>query len=147
MKLRSALLVLGCGLFAGCGPYDPKSPSALVQCYQTEFGTPPPPKIKVLNARQMIIRDWGAQWLRLEVKDDALEAVILSRGFRKIKDPPKEFTSADRYTPQWWQLSPIAAFEFYENPNWTKGSWSSSRAVLAVDRARSVAFLRCDRID
>jgi len=147
MKPFLALLVLGCVLFTGCGPYDPKSASDLAQCYQAEFGTSPPPKIKVLNARQMIIRDWGAQWLRLELKDDALDEVILSRDFQKIKEPPKEFTSIDRYTPDWWQVSPIAAFEFYQNPNWTKGNWSSSRAILAVDRTRNVAFFRCDRID
>lgn len=136
-----------CLLLVGCGPNDAKSASDLAQCYEAEFGTPPPPQVKVLNARLMSIRDWGAQWLRLELSGNALESAILSRGFQKLALAPSAFTSADRYTPEWWRLTPGVTFEYYEHPNWTKGNWRSSNAVLAVDRSSGIAFLRCDRID
>lgn len=147
MKLWFFTFVFGCGLLVGCGPYDPKAASDLAQCYQAEFGELPPAKVKVVNARQMVVRDWGAQWLRLEVSGDALDSVVLSRGFKRVAATPRQFASVERYTPKWWQLSPGSSFEFYEHTNWTKGTWSSSRAVIAVDRASGVVLFLCDRND
>ena len=147
MKASLVPVLLASLLIVGCGPYDPKSASELAQCYQHEFNAPPPGTVKVLNARQMVIRDWGAQWLQLQLKEDALEAVLLTNGFTRAKSPPVQFTTVDRYTPDWWRPSPPEAFDYYEHSNWTKGTWGSSRAVLAFDRSRGIAFFRCDRID
>lgn len=147
MKIGATIFLLTCALLTGCGPYDPKSASSLAQCYKEEFGTLPSPKIRVLDARQVVIRDWGAQWLRLELKEDALESVVLAKGFTRSKFTPDEFTRPGPNVPDWWKVTPIDSFEFYEHPDWTKGTWSTSRAVLAVDRTSGIAFFRCDRTD
>jgi hypothetical protein len=141
------LLAALCGILCGCSPYDAKSPEALANGYQAEFETVPPKNITVLQSRIAGWGDWGAQWLLLEARGDALESAILSRGFKRLKEPPSDFVKIGPNTPKWWRISPLEDFEFYENPAWTKGSFSSSTAQIAVNRTTGRVFLVCSRIN
>jgi hypothetical protein len=146
MKTPSFLILLfavcGCG-----GTYEPTSPADLAQCYENEFAAKPSPAVRVLNSRSHVYRDQGSHWLRFEMKEDAIAAVILSRGFQKSTHPPSQLISTEYYTPTWWPKMSSAAFDFYENPSWTKGSWSFSRAAIAIERTSGVVYFFGERGD
>ena len=134
------------GLFAGCGPYDPKSAADLAECYKVEFGAPPPAGITVIKARQMVIRDWGGQWLKLHAESNLVDSIILER-FTKTKGAPHAFRSGGANAPDWWILPPADELEFYRADEWTKGSFQMSSATVAVHRSSGTVFFRCDRVD
>jgi hypothetical protein len=146
MKTLSFLILLfvlcGCG-----GTYEPTSPADLAECYENEFGAKPPPAVRVLNSRSHVYRDQGSHWLRFEMKEEALAPVILSRGFEKSKHPLSPLISPEHYTPRWWPKMSSAAFDFYENPNWTRGNWGYSRAAIAIERATGVVYFFGERGD
>jgi len=147
MSLRSAFWLVLLLLVIGCGPYDPKSGPDLSRCYQAEFGTLPPPGITVLNARQVVIRDWGAQWLKIQASSNLIDSVIL-KSFTKDSHPPQRFARVkERYTPDWWVLPPRNELEYYTCDQWTRGTFHSSSAGIAVHRSTGVIYFRCDRVD
>jgi hypothetical protein len=144
---RSLAIVILAALLAGCGPYDPKSAGDLSKCYAAEFGAPPPSGITVLKGRQMVIRDWGAQWLQLHADTNLIDSVIL-KSFTRQGTAPSGFSSPkDRYTPDWWMLPPSEELEFYTCNHWTRGTFRSSCAGIAVHRASAMIYFRCDRVD
>lgn len=147
MWIRTGLWLTVLLWATACGPYDPKATVDLAQCYRAEFGTVPPPGITILQARQMVIRDWGAQWLKIQAASNLIDSVLLTQ-FKKEPHPPQEFAARkDRYTPDWWVLPSSAELEFYRCDDWTRGSFHSSRAVIAVHRSTGMVYFRCDRVD
>jgi hypothetical protein len=143
---RHLFVIAIVALLLGCGPYDPKKVNDLADCYRAEFGTLPPAGVTVIKARQMVIRDWGAQWLQIHADTNLIDAVILTN-FTKQKSAPAGFgSSKSGYTPDWWVLPPSEQLEFYTCAQWTtNGGWHSSSASIAVHRVTSVVFFRCDR--
>lgn len=136
-----------CTLLVGCGPHDAQSARELSQCYRQEFEAEPPNGVFVLSARQMSVRDWGAQWLKIQAETNAIDAILLKK-FKRQTSPPEQLASAkSKHTPDWWILPPPSQLEFYTCQNWTRGTWHSSRAVIAVHRADGIVFFYCERTD
>ena len=145
--LRHLIILAFFALLVGCGPYDPNAPGDLAKCYQAEFGALPPAGITVVRARQMVIRDWGVQWLQLHVQTNLIDSIV-SKSFVTAKSAPRGFgNTKDRYTPDWWVLPPSEQLEFYTCDQWTRGTFHSSSAGIAVHRATGMVYFRCDRID
>lgn len=139
------LLALALG---GCpGTWESTSTSDLEQSYENEFETKPPPSVKVLKSRIAVYRGSGHHWLRLQVEPSALAPVILSRGFKKSDATSFNSQSKHGDMPKWWPEMSPDAFDFYENSEWTKGSWRMSSAALAVQRAGGQIYFYGYRVD
>lgn len=136
-----------CVLLSGCRPHDAKSARELSEGYKFEFEAEPPTGVTVLNARIMSVRDWGAQWLKLQAETNAIDGILLKK-FTRQNRPPEELASAhNKYTPDWWILPPSSQLEYYTCQEWTRGGWRSSRAVIALHRADGIVFFYCERTD
>jgi hypothetical protein len=132
-------------LFVGCGPHDAESASELADCYKADFGTFPPAGIIVENARNIVIGDWGSQWLKIHADATLIDSVIL-KDFARQNSVPSDFTSKQRYTPPWWVLPPSEQLEYYTSGRrLTNGTWYSTSASAALHRAKGTIFYRCDR--
>jgi hypothetical protein len=143
--LLVGLLLYGYNLIFG--PYDPTTSVELSQAYYAEFSTLPPPGIKVLKSRQVIVGDAGGQWLLLEATPGEIERHV-AMGFKKVESPDFDFSrEAGGNTPSWWQ-PPVGQLEFYENLDWSKnGGWHSSRSVMGVDRRTNLIWFSASKHD
>jgi len=130
-----------------CRPYDPTSETELKNAYCADFGVLPPPGITVLKARQVIVGDFGGQWLLLKATPDAIQNHI-SKGFVGSSNPYPDFKGqAGPNAPTWW-TPPAEHLEYYENEDWTKdGGWITSRAMMGIDRSAGVIWFVASKTD
>lgn len=128
-----AFTLLGCG-----GTSEPTDAGTLAQCYATEFGAKPPPGVKDLRAKQVVVRDAASAWLRF-VADSNIVAQIVSNRFT----PSDMGTFLDRSgganTPAWWRPNEDSLTTFLICEKWVKGE-NYSMAVLAYDEAQQVVY-------
>ena len=128
-------------LVVGCGPYDPKSQEDLGACYKNEFDALPPSSVSSLQARQMVIRDWGAQWLQFNADKATIDA-LLQKGFERISKEQFMGKTVSKYTPQWWPSKNNNLTAFYYHPSWKRRFVGSNVAYLAHDEAhKRVCFM------
>lgn len=145
-EIRYLLTILDLALFMGCGPYIPTSPADLAQCYKAEYGTLPPTGISVIKAQQGGGYGWGEQWLQLQSETNLIDSVFLKK-FIKQKTAPPIFRNRTGHTPEWWTIPYSDQFEFYSCDEWTKGSWRTSWASIAVNRNTGRIYFHCRRMD
>src|SRR5690349_21582654 len=138
----SRLLVIAFSvLLVGCGPTDRTSKADLLNSYQIEFGPSSPTNgVTAVHARMMTIRDWDAHWLQLRAETNLIDSLI-RKGFTKQTYAPFGFRDPKgRWTPDWWVLPPEEELEVYTCDDWRRGSFRSSRAVMAIHRASGMVY-------
>ena len=130
-----ALTLSGCS-----GTSEPTDGTTLAQCYATEFGTPPPPAVRNLRAKQVIVGDAAGAWLRFEADSNTVSQIISNRFTKSDLTDFKIYGDYDGgNTPGWWhpQLDVLTAF--YINTQWRPGS-NYSIAVVAYDATNQLVY-------
>ena len=147
LRLGLCLLPLG-GYFAAVswlfGPVDYHSPQDLTAAYRTEFGELPPSDVSGIKARQIVVGDSGAAWLRFRASSGTIDS-LLSR-----------FSASDRGTfsqaayganvPSWWTPDSDKIDLFYTADGWSE-HWSHSTAYVGVDRAKGILYFHHSGMD
>ena len=126
------------------GPVDYHSQQDLIAAYRTEFGELPPNDVSGIEARQIVVADSGAAWLRFRASSGTIDN-LLSR-----------FSASDRGTfsqaahganvPSWWTPDSDKIALFYTADGWSK-NWSHSTAYVGVDRAKGILYFHHSGID
>ena len=131
----SGLIVLSssCG-----GTYEPSNAQDRAKCYATEFGTAPPAGLTNLQAKQVIVGDAGAAWLRFEANSNVISGILTNR-FAPSDRSTFLSNSRGGNTPVWWNPEGDALTLFYINTQWRPGS-NYSGAVIGHDAFRHVVY-------
>ena len=119
------------------GPADYSSPGDLAAAYRTEFGVSPPADVTDIRARQIVVGDAGAAWLRFCASSQTID-LLLAR-----------FVPSDRLTfsqacaggnvPSWWAPEEDRVETFYTADHWSR-SFSRSKAYIGIDRDRHIVY-------
>ena len=143
LAVVASILIGGCG-----GTSEPTTAKDLAECYKTEFDTPPPATVGSLQAKQIVVRDSGGQWLRFTADAATIDS-ILARGFHPSDQDTFSRNTGGANTPSWWRPSPDRVTAFYFHPNWKKhfGANSSSEAYLAHDANKKLVYFMCSVMD
>ena len=141
--LATVIFVAGCG-----SSYEPTSQKALADCYKSEFKSAPPATVGSLQAKQVIVRDAGRQWLRFAA-DSATVASILKNGFESSDEREFLRETGGASIPAWWSPSSDHLTSFYSHPKWTKhfGKDSQGRAYLAHDANTKLVYFMSSASD
>jgi hypothetical protein len=132
--LAAALALTGCG-----GSSEPRNARTLAKCYAEEFGVRPPAGVTHLQAKQVVVGDAGAAWLRFVVDTNAFAEAVAKRF------TPCDYTTftvrdgAGGNTPAWWRPTNNSTTTFYCCSHW-RSTENYSEAVLAYDRADNVVY-------
>ena len=126
------------------GPVDYHSQQDLIDAYRTEFGEVPPSDVSGIEARQIVVGDSGAAWLRFRASSGTIDD-LLSR-----------FSASDRgvfsqaaygaNVPSWWTPDTDKIDLFYTADGWSN-HWSHSTAYVGVDRAKGILYFHHSGID
>ena len=146
---RLGLCLLPLAAYVACvawlfGPADYHSPQDLSAAYRTEFGVLPPSDVAGIEARQIVVGDSGAAWLRFHASSQTIDS-ILSR-FKESDS--RTFSQAARgaNVPSWWTPDADKIVLFFTADGWSK-DWSDSTAYVGVDRAKSILYFHHSGID
>ena len=130
-----ALVLLGCS-----GSSEPTDPAALAQCYATEFGSPPPAGVQNLKAKQVMVGDAAAAWLRFEADSNVISQIVHNRFIESNQTEFRIYGNPEGgNTPGWWQPNLDALSAFYINKQWRPGS-NYSIAVLGYDPTNRLVY-------
>jgi len=140
--LRLGLCLLPLAAYFACvfwffGPVDYHSPQDLAAAYQTEFGVPPPSDVAGIEARQIVVGDSGAAWLRFSASSQTINS-ILSR-FKESDGVTFSRAAYGSNVPNWWMPDSDKIVLFFIADGWSK-HWGYSTAYVGVDRAKSILY-------
>lgn len=124
------------------GPVDYESPADLAGAYQTEFHELPPADVADIKARQVVVGDSGAAWLRFRASSQTIEKLLL----RFSRSDKRTFMRATGQAPAWWNPDADNAELFYLSEHWS-GHWSRSTAYAAVDQKKRVMYFHHEASD
>ena len=119
------------------GPADYSRPQDLAAAYKTEFGTDPTADVTDIQARQVVVGDAGAAWLRFHASPSTIDTLLA----RFVKSDPAAFAEAGTggNVPAWWKPDEDGVNEYYTADHWSR-SFSRSEAFMGVDRAKGWVY-------
>lgn len=124
------------------GPVDYESPADLAGAYQAEFHELPPADVTNIEARQIVVGDSGAAWLRFRASSETIERLLL----RFSESDKRTFMEAAGQAPAWWTPKADKVEFFFSADHWSK-DWSRSTAYAAVDRTKGVMYFHHEASD
>ena len=132
--LALALVLSGCS-----GASEPTDPPTLAKCYAAEFGQSPLAGITNLQARQVVVGDAGAAWLRFEANSNIVTQLVSSR-FAPSERAKFIEESIGGNIPRWWRPEEDELTDFYICNQWRSDTNHYSVAVLAHDIRQHVIY-------
>lgn len=121
-------------------PVDISEPKDLAGAYKYEFGTLPPSDVSNLQARQVVVGDSGAVWLRFNASAATIEH--LTKKFSP-SNAEKFGESQNANSPNWWKPEIDQIDSYYSAENWSP-YFESSTASLAINRTKGAVYF-CHR--